>query len=492
MTYGGEELGDSGVEFAQWTSSMAAVANQIASSAGLEASWDRREQEWAQQLLLAEQELTQVEQQRLAADIRQLIAQKDLENHEKQMEQADELDAFYKNKFTNLGLYTYLSTTLHRLYREAYNIAYDMAKMAEQAYQFERDDDLTFFIAGDNWHFDRAGLLAGERLLLQLQHMEKAYLEKNTRECEVTQSFSLALLNPNSLLDLRHKGVCDFELPEIAYDLVYPGQYKRIIKSIRLTIPSVSGPYTNIGATLTLKSSQIRREEIPGEAGLRFVPHQKYTSIATSSSVNDGGVFELNFRDERYLPFEGAGAVSSWGLSLPKVVRQFDYNTISDVVIHVSYTARYSETFKEGVEAKIADNLIAYSETDGLSRMFSLQHEFPDAFHQLLATTELPQLAEIEIKQQHFPYFLSNHDLLMSEVTIFVRRKVVDKLNLSNLTVKGKEVVWDSTKDIGDIQEGSIESFSGSPLGIWRIEKEQEELRKDEVADILIVVKYKT
>ena len=176
---------------------MAAVANQIASSAGLEASWDRREQEWSKQLLLAEQELTQVEQQRLAADIRQLIAQKDLENHEKQMEQADELDAFYKNKFTNLGLYTYLSTTLHRLYREAYNIAYDMAKMAEQAYQFERDDDLTFFIAGDNWHFDRAGLLAGERLLLQLQHMEKAYLEKNTRECEVTQSFSLALLVSN-------------------------------------------------------------------------------------------------------------------------------------------------------------------------------------------------------------------------------------------------------------------------------------------------------
>jgi hypothetical protein len=42
-----------------------------------------------------------------------------------------------------------------------------MAKLAERAYQFERDDDDTIFIAGDNWQFDRAGLLAGERLLLR-------------------------------------------------------------------------------------------------------------------------------------------------------------------------------------------------------------------------------------------------------------------------------------------------------------------------------------
>jgi hypothetical protein len=27
-------------------------------------------------------------------------------------------------------------------------------------------------------------------------------------------------------------------------------------------------------------------------------------------------MFELNFRDERYLPFEGAGAISTWQLEL--------------------------------------------------------------------------------------------------------------------------------------------------------------------------------
>ena len=71
-------------------------------------------------------------------------------------QQAQELDEFYKNKFIKLGLYDYLSTSLNRLQREAYNLAYNMAKMAERTYKFETDDD-TIFIANDNWQLDNAG-----------------------------------------------------------------------------------------------------------------------------------------------------------------------------------------------------------------------------------------------------------------------------------------------------------------------------------------------
>ena len=52
-------------------------------------------------------------------------------------------------------------------------------------------------------------------------------------------------------------------------------------------------------------------------------------------------MFEFNFRDERYLPFEGAGAVeSNWKLEFPSVFKSFDYNTISDIIIHISYTSK--------------------------------------------------------------------------------------------------------------------------------------------------------
>jgi hypothetical protein len=50
-------------------------------------------------------------------------------------------------------------------------------------------------------------------------------------------------------------------------------------------------------------------------------------------------MFETNLCDERFLPFEGAGAISTWTLSLP-TNRSFDYATISDVILHMRYTAR--------------------------------------------------------------------------------------------------------------------------------------------------------
>ena len=62
------------------------------------------------------------------------------------------------------------------------------------------------------------------------------------------------------------------------------------------------------------------------------------TSIATSDAQEDAGLFELNFNDERYLPFEGAGAISTWSLEMSSV-RQFDLDSITDVIMHVRYTA---------------------------------------------------------------------------------------------------------------------------------------------------------
>ena len=55
---------------------------------------------------------------------------------------------------------------------------------------------------------------------------------------------------------------------------------------------------------------------------------------------NDAGLFEINFRDERYLPFEGAGAISRWRIDLPRDFNAFDFDTLTDVVIAVLYRAR--------------------------------------------------------------------------------------------------------------------------------------------------------
>ncbi len=491
MKYGGKELGDAASAGAQWMGSTAAILDGLSTAAGVEATFQRRANEWQQSLTQAQGELRQIEQQRLAADKRATIAQNELDIHQTTMDQADEIFAFYGEKFTNLGLYNYLATTLTRLHHEAYNVAHDLATMTERAYRFERGDD-TAFIAPDNWQFERAGLLAGERLALQLQQMETEYLRQNIRDYEVTQSFSLALIDPGALLALRATGTCDFKLPEILYDLAYPGQYKRLLRAIRITLPCVAGPYTNVAAKLTLKESKVRIVPTTDPADLVGLPPETTPSIATSSAQNDAGVFEFGFRDERYLPFEGAGAVESrWGLELPSQLRLFDYNTISDVIVHVSYRAQDDDAFGVTVESQIVDTLTQYAATEGMHRLFSVRHDFPNAFQLLLYPAGAEQTTDFQLGPQHFPYFLAQRNITISEASVYLQSTSdapVDTTGLT-ITVNGTPtgawtVVADTTLSTADVP------LSGAAFHDWTLAVTGGSLDPADVADLQLLLKY--
>lgn len=408
---GGDEAARSMQMFGEFLKLGGEKSRNEGDSAGIEAGNQRRKQEWKQQLKLAKQELKQLDQQILAAEIRLQINEHDLVVYEQQVEQAKELHDFYKNKLTKLGLYNYHATTLSRLFRQAYNMALDMAKQAERCYQFECDDPTNYIIQNDNWDSRQYGFLAGERLLFQLQQLDKAYLEKNTRRQEITQSFSLRQLNPEALLKLKIGGDTEgFEIPEWVFDLYYPGHYKRIIKSVRLSIPCVTGPYTNVPATLTLQGSEIRLSEGRANTESTARRYGKMQSISTSTANNDAGLFEFNFRDERYLPFEGAGAISEWTLSLPTAYKPFDYNTISDVIIHISYTSEIGK-LPRPVELPSANN-------DKLMLFLSLKHDFPNKFYQLQQKGEDGKEL-ITINHSFFPYFATGGAIKNISATAF-------------------------------------------------------------------------
>jgi hypothetical protein len=97
---------------------------------------------------LAEHELKVLDKQLKAAQIRRDIAVRSLDLHQKSLDQGAELLRFHQDRFSNLGLYTWLATSLQRLYRDAYNGAFAMAQLAEQAYRFERNDDATPLLSG--------------------------------------------------------------------------------------------------------------------------------------------------------------------------------------------------------------------------------------------------------------------------------------------------------------------------------------------------------
>ena len=237
---GGDMFGKGLEATSQVVSMLAGICRDQGQMLGTQGSYDRRWQEWKLQERLAAQELKQIDKQILATRIRIEIAQSELASQEKQIESAKEVEAHLRDKFTNDELYDWMASELSGVYFQSYKLAYDMARRAEKAYQFERAEPNASFITFGYWDSRRQGLCAGEKLLLDLRGMEASYLSKNRREYEITKHISLAEQFPLKLLLLRATGSVQFKLLESLFDLDYPGHYMRRLKSVSLTIPAVT------------------------------------------------------------------------------------------------------------------------------------------------------------------------------------------------------------------------------------------------------------
>jgi hypothetical protein len=420
VKYGSDQTGGGVEASAQVLRDVTTGLNMGAGIASTLGSYERRTEEWEHQLNLSEMELEQLEKDVVASEIRVAIAERELETHEMKMEQAEDVYAFYRDRFTNLGLYNWLSSEVRGLYRQAFRMATEMARMAETAYQYERDRTDTY-ITGDAWDTERAGLLSGEKLMIQLQEMEKAFLESGRRDYEVNQTLSMSQIDPSALHELREEGSCEFRLAEPFFDVTYPGQYRRRIKSMRLSIPCVTGPYVNVNAKLTLLQGHVRRDP---NSSLTPEPRSRNTSIATSQAQNDAGVFEFSFRGEQYMPFEGAGAVSDWKLELPTSFRSFDYDTISDVLVHVSYTAKEDGVYREAVERNLHSALNNLAATNGVSRGLSLNQDYASEFQHLFRVHDgTEQTITLPLTHKQFPYFLHDKPLRLERAVLGLKLK---------------------------------------------------------------------
>ncbi|MEL7145042.1 MAG: hypothetical protein AAFO69_01635, partial [Bacteroidota bacterium] len=256
---GGNNLYNAATGASEVLSTLSQIESFQASRSGILGSYHRRQDDWKLQSDLATTEVEQVEKQILGAEIRVAITEKDLENHDLQTRQAEEVAAFMKDKFTSKDLYSWMTTQLSTMYFRSYQLALEVARMAEQAFRYERAVENTSFIQFDHWDSLKKGLLSGERLERDLRRMEVSFIEQNKREYEISKNISLQQLSPQQLVNLKTRGFCDIYLPEVLFDLDHPGQYMRRIKSVNLTIPCVTGPYTNVNAKLTLLSNFTRK-----------------------------------------------------------------------------------------------------------------------------------------------------------------------------------------------------------------------------------------
>lgn len=419
IEFGGLHLGSIFDSISAFLRTFEANANHFASRVSTIGQYQRRQDEWVFQSRLALKEIGQIRKQIAAAEIRKLIAEKELANHEKQIKNAEDVAKFMHDKYTNRELYQWMVNQISSVYFQTHQLAYDLAKRAERAFRHELGLQDSSFIQFGYWDNLKKGLLAGERLQLDLKRMEVAYLDQNKREYEITKHVSLLSLNPIALLQLRKTGRCEFDIEEEAFDLDFPGHFMRRIKSVSLSLPCVTGPYIGVNCTLTLLKSSLRHSSALRDSKYqrdlstddpRFTDYYgSIQSVATSSGQNDSGLFEANLRDERYLPFEGAGVISTWRIELPDQFRQFDYDSIADIILHVRYTSREGGALLQTGALANLDTLIKAAQTQGIARLFSVRHEFPAEWAKFksakingaVKTAELT----LTLREEHYPYW---------------------------------------------------------------------------------------
>jgi len=527
ITWGVRFLGAVNSAFARAYQNDASHATHDASIAAKLASYIRREQDWTLQANLAAKEIIQLDKQITSADIRIQVAEKELENHKQQIENAKAVELFLKDKFTNQELYQWMKEQLFAVYKQSYNLAYDMAKKAEKAYKYERGTETATFIQYGYWDNSKQGLVAGEKLQLALRQMEKAYLEENRRELELTKAISLAMLNPLALIELRETGKCYVSLPEELFDLDFQGHYFRRIKSVSLSIPCIAGPYTTVNCSLRLLNNHTRIKtsmnsegnyEHENDEGLwtdddRFrTSNVPVTSIATSTGQNDAGMFEFNFRDERYLPFEGAGAISDWQieLSTEKEFRQFDYSTISDVILHLKYTARENGgLFKNNAVTYIKKFMMNPDELadQPFMRMFSMKHEFSTEWHKFLhpSTAGAEQVLNFTIGKERFPFFAQDSVIAVMKIEVFAKctqegdyHMIMSNINLEGETVTSSEITMPPNNKYGGLNKATIHVADAGlditkemSLKVGSPDHASLTTNPDEVEDIFLVIHYK-
>jgi hypothetical protein len=384
VEFGGEEMGNALDKVADIASMTGEGLSLLGELLGIRAEQDRMEADWRLQLAISRSDVTQIGHQVAGAELQVTVAQRELDALNREAANLEEVRTFLTDKFAGAQLYGWMAGRLSTMYFQTYHLAYEIARAAERAFQFERGaGGGAGFIQPTYWESRRNGLLAGESLGLDLERMGKAYVDSDSRGMEITKRVSLADLDPLALLSLTGEGRCEFALTEALFDRDFPGHFRRQIRTVAVTFDGGDGPI-GLNATLTQIDNRTVLEADPKAVkylldpkGLPpetlrtdWRPSQQIALSDIEEGRDNNGVFDLRFDDDRYLPFEGTGAVSRWRLDTGGRRPPAE---LKDVTITVKYSAEQGgEAFTTAVKGMLKPYPAA--------RFFDVAEEFPDAW----------------------------------------------------------------------------------------------------------------
>ena len=486
------------------------AAAQIAS---LNATLERRKDEWQLQKRLAEQDSRIGEQQKKIADDHVQIATQERAIAGIQTDNAKEFVEFLTNKFTNVELFDWMSSILEGVYSFFLQQATATAKLAENQLAFERQEVPPTIIESNYWELpsessalgnadgkgpDRRGLTGSARLLQDIYQLDQYAFDTNKRKLSLTKTISLARLVPVEFERFRETGVLPFATTMEMFDRGFPGHYLRLIKRVRISVIALVPSIDGIHATLSTTGPS--RVVIGGDV-FQTVPIRRGPEfIAMSAPNNSTGVFELDSQPDMLLPFEGSGVAMCWEFNMPKAANLLDYRTLADVLITWEYTALYNADYRQQVIQSLKPTVTA-------DRPFSFRNQFADQWYDLHNPdqTSTPMTVRFTTRREDFP---PNIEALKIQHVLlyFVRSNATSfEVPVSHLRYTAQEepgTAGGSATSIDGIistRRGNAGSWTAmigkSPAGEWELaipntEEMKKRFKTEEIEDILLVITY--
>lgn len=349
---GGTKLAENLVSAAESYAARFAQRQLDAAKTKLQAELERRKKEWLLEDEEADAEVVEVEKEEVVNEIKTQQVEKKHQSIEREILRSEQMYDVLSEKFTNDELYNWLEKELGTVYRQYVKLLNDVALMAEKAYHFEIDGETGMsheFISKTYWDGLRKGLLAPERILLDLRRMEKAYLENDVHEMEITRPISLQELQEKaneygiedslytSPLDkVREEGSCNFQLTDIFFRNEFSNLSFMRIKNVRVYVRLAETAFLRyLNAKLSLTEATMYGTD---DDSLKTSNTSMVASLV-HEKLNEGFA---SYNSDKLGAFEGCGTISKWTLELNGLTRERDEDDypIEDVIVYLTYTAR--------------------------------------------------------------------------------------------------------------------------------------------------------
>lgn len=117
---------------------------------------------------------------------------------------------------------------------------------------------------------------------------------------------------------------------------------------------------------------------------------------------------------------------------MPAVFTTFEYETISDMVLHIQYTAQQSKLSGAEDEKRNVVTSDLRSPTSPLRLLISIRHNFPDESQQLRGGANVT----VSLDDRIFPYFA--HDLISPQKLIQILPPLPTSTTIRQIDVNSK------------------------------------------------------